>query len=529
MAKIQRVRNDQGEVTGYRSQPRHPLTGRKVSITGATEGEVRRRLTELQVLRRDRLAGASPEEIQEAYARRVMRPKKLSERWRQWLVVHRDSTGFAPRKSSWLYRVEPHFGDCVPAELTPSRMAEWQVSLKKKYAQKTIVEAYWLLVALIKPAIHDGELTALPWGDWRPDRPLPAERAEAASWEEWLLLVSAALSFSRERWERGTYCDAFQALVVMGLTGIRQAEAAGLGWDCLELDRRDTPAILTVRWQARKGWWRRSDDRPRDVPKGKRRRAQVMHASAAEVLRRHREELRRRGWYRDDGPVFPCHEGQWRRSAYVIRSETLRELVRRAGLSSVEQWTGHSLRHTFCTLEANANVDLKAVMQRAGHTDVRTTLGYVHAARRLPPSPLPPLELGDYLPAAPTLVESSDGELLPAPPDLTRAAAEKVVSRQERKKGLRARESELAKASFAVVARRWIDVGAADKQLPPEVAAAKRRAYVRAYVAAQRKEPDAPKAQWQRAGKRAQYATLGAWRKALARARADAEKDDLPY
>jgi integrase len=529
MARVQRVRNERGEVVGYRSQPRHPLTGKKVSIAGATEAEVLGRLAELQRLRRDRLAGAPSEEVQEAFGRRVMRPKKLSERWREWSAVREDSSGFAPRRSSWVHRLAPHFADAVPVELKPARMARWQVALRERWSAKTVLDSYWLLVALVKLAIHDGELTDLPWGDWRPERSLPAERAEAASWEEWLLLVGAALGFSRERWGRGTYDDAFQALTVMGLTGIRQAEAAGLGWDCLELDRKDgTPAILTVRWQARKGWQRRSGDRPRDIPKGKRRRAQVMHATAAEVLRRHREELKRRGWFREDGPVFPTRGGHWRQSAYVIRTSTLRELVRRAGLQSVEKWTGHSLRHTFCTLEANANVDLKAVMQRAGHTDVRTTLGYVHAARRLPPSPLPPLELQDYLPAVPNLVESADDGLLPTAPDLTRATSEKVVARQEWQKRKRQRESDMSKASFADVARKWVSVGG-DGRLPPEVVAARRRAYVRAYVAAQREHPQAEKVVWQRAGRRAQHATVGAWHRALSRARAEAEKDEVPY
>lgn len=167
-------------------------------------------------------------------------------------------------------------------------------------------------------------------------------------------------------------------------------------------------------------------------------------------------------------------------------------------------------------------------MQRAGHTDVRTTLGYVHAARRLPPSPLPPLELQEYLPAVPNLVESADGDLLPAAPNLTRATSEKVVARQEWKKRKRKRESDMSKASFADVARGWVSIGG-DGQLPPEVVAARRRAYVRAYVAAKREHPTAEKLVWQKAGRRAQHATVGAWHKALSRARAEAEKDDLPY
>ena len=99
--RVQRVRNAEGEIIGYRSQPRHPLTGRQVSVTGKTEAEVQLRVLEIQQLRRDRAAGVSPEQITSELGRRAMRPRQLAERWRDFEAVHSARSGFTPRLSAW--------------------------------------------------------------------------------------------------------------------------------------------------------------------------------------------------------------------------------------------------------------------------------------------------------------------------------------------------------------------------------------------------------------------------------------------
>jgi len=336
----------------------------------------------------------------------------------------------------------------------------------------------------------------------------------AGTWEEWKALVAAALNRSREKWERGTYDDTFQAFVTMGLTGLRQGEAAGLAWDCLDLDG-DGTHVLTVRYQARKGWARRSrDGRPRDLPKAKRARSQILHPTVVDVLRRQAQELERRGWYRWDGPVFPTRGGRWRQTGYVVRTDTMREIVRAAGLDGAERWSGHSLRHTFCSLEANANTDLKAVAMRAGHGDIRTTMGYVHAGRLLPRSPLPAMDL---------IVETP---LLAGATRPEEATTERVARATERAKEKRAKQDSDARASFADVAHLWANQGRTDDELPREVRAAMRRAYVRGYVAAQRKSGQGGKSAWKKAGAHARHATLGAWKRALGRARASLEKEE---
>jgi site-specific recombinase XerD len=51
--------------------------------------------------------------------------------------------------------------------------------------------------------------------------------------------------------------------------------------------------------------------------------------------------------------------------------------ARRAGLPP-QLCTAHVLRHTFCTLLAEAGVALEVIAELAGHADLRTTKLYVH-------------------------------------------------------------------------------------------------------------------------------------------------------
>jgi integrase/recombinase XerD len=54
----------------------------------------------------------------------------------------------------------------------------------------------------------------------------------------------------------------------------------------------------------------------------------------------------------------------------------IEQYAERAGLPE-DRRTPHVLRHTFCTLLAEAGAGLEVVAELAGHADVRTTKGYV--------------------------------------------------------------------------------------------------------------------------------------------------------
>ncbi len=94
---------------------------------------------------------------------------------------------------------------------------------------------------------------------------------------------------------------------------------------------------------------------------------EVKHTIAK--LEEHRESMRAKGRDVVDGPVFVNRRGTWLRPKET--GNRLRELLTAAGLPRIRLY---DLRHTSATLLLAADVNLKVVSQRLGHTDVAITL-----------------------------------------------------------------------------------------------------------------------------------------------------------
>jgi integrase len=101
-------------------------------------------------------------------------------------------------------------------------------------------------------------------------------------------------------------------------------------------------------------------------PKGGRGRVVPMTAALHDALQAHRHL---RGPYvlsQDDGALVPGH----------ILRDWLEAAQRRAGL--VVLGALHKLRHTFCSHLAMKGAPAKAIQELAGHTDLTTTMRYMH-------------------------------------------------------------------------------------------------------------------------------------------------------
>ena len=64
-------------------------------------------------------------------------------------------------------------------------------------------------------------------------------------------------------------------------------------------------------------------------------------------------------------------------------NRTLKEVIRRCGISDSRRITFHTMRHTFCTLLLAKGVPITTVAQLAGHTKIEQTQRYSHIARSM--------------------------------------------------------------------------------------------------------------------------------------------------
>jgi integrase len=296
-------------------------------------------------------------------------------------------------RAYWKHQLAPYFGELRADALTEEVMAAWVRELERRgYAPKTINAAFWIVCATLRRAHRRGELASLPWGDWRPPaairRRVPAAARSLA--ELGALLRTARAMDDEER--RGPPCarDLAERIAVLALCGLRQGEAAALGWDRVDLPR----GLLTIDRAALDGWRVRwpQKERPDFPPKGRRAATLSLHPLAAAALAHQREKLARLGWLRPDGPVFPVQPaGTWRANATCIKPELFAIVVRRAGVPDPDRWVVHSLRHSFATLEIAAGTPLRDVQARTRHATLEQLDAYAHTTRDLPPSRIDPM------------------------------------------------------------------------------------------------------------------------------------------
>jgi integrase len=77
-------------------------------------------------------------------------------------------------------------------------------------------------------------------------------------------------------------------------------------------------------------------------------------------------------YFRDERYVFAL-------SSLVEKRKLVATYRRRAGISKLVG--PHALRRTFATAKAQQGVDVYQLKEWMGHTDVNTTMGYVHRAK----------------------------------------------------------------------------------------------------------------------------------------------------
>lgn len=423
IGRAQAKRTAAGTYTCQLADPVRP--GQKMRVTASTLGEFEARVSSIQEVRRGLTLGMlSPEEARKRLGRLQTGTCTVDSLFALFRESSRKRWG-KKAESVWNHRLAPYFSGKRAWELTEDVMRAWEAQeLDCKLSRHTIANAFYVIKKSYRLGLARGLVDVIPWKEWHPKYPSKrgARREACRNVEELALLLHAG----RERDERmrslGRPQDAcvLVKLLALTLSGLRQGEAAALGWDDLELEA-NVPT-MHIKHAVQENWWRDNPQwpRPLDPPKTGVHDPIALNEDLILTLRSHRQALMRMGWYRPDGPVFPGRRGAWRRQPSVLDPETMRELVTAAGLPNVAKWVTHSTRHSYSTLEAAGaaanGIGLRSVMERTRHASMEVLEGYVHAAER-----------GRVRSQIPSLLAAA-GAVLPQPSDVGPAVGASLPS-----------------------------------------------------------------------------------------------------
>ncbi len=522
------VRDADGNVVGWKTQWRNPVSKRRETIRAENEIEGLALLAERRgIVRRMRAKLITPDEAAAKLAHTAARPAayKFSECWRDYVSGGEQKGAAWKKKLAGIYekRLQKKFGHLAVCEMNFPVMETWVKEVEKPVGdlkRRTVANYFLLIRAAVRYAVKAGRLTSVPWGEFdvrdneSGRRNVGKKRGAAVTFDELWRLVEVAREDDRFVAAHcpGRIPDLTVRLVLMTWLALRRGEAGALRW----CDIRRSPSgdyTVEIGTAAREGWASGVHPKMRaaatpDAPtKTGEVRWGAIHSGglAAQVLEEQRALLMRKGFYREDGPVFPDKNGNFR-ARDVIRPKKLRSLAARAGLPHPERWVQHSTRHSGCTIHLVAGLPIRDVMALAGHASVQTLEGYMGRAS----GSVPTHRLDAAMVATGQLPEGPKAPLALPPGPVPEATEPRAVPLPEVHTGHLARAAYDAKyfgrkvASTEVAWEQWLASGApmeertrgkatgdaVMKAAPPEVREAASDAGRRARKRREKERPD---------------------------------------
>jgi integrase len=261
--------------------------------------------------------------------------------------------------------------------LTAPRVARHFRALTERQAWASVEVAFVMLTAAARHAAEQGWIVHKPWGMWTPAKPTHPKRqaqrdACRTDGERARLLEACAPMPLKER-----------VAIACGLyLGLRAGEIAGLEQGDVEFFPNPVPWVrVRIVRQYNRHALKRGEIRTVDAgPELARMLLELVSARP-----RYFQQLKTH-------PLFPNARGvHYPMGGDVINVEHLRSAVARAGLGDPKRWSLHSLRDSFCTIEAQAcGGDLVKLKERTGHRSFTSVMRYLRRfereAPRLPPA-----------------------------------------------------------------------------------------------------------------------------------------------
>ena len=371
--------------TYVRAHPRHPLTGKQFVVRARTARELEALLHRIDSLREElRLSMISEADVDKALRRiryGAVTLGKVAESYSRRVDLSPDTLSTARSMIAGPLR---ELAPLALDELEAPALSKHFERLSGRMSRRSLTSTWWMLKAFVRHAAERGWTSRVPWGAWKPrlragqpGRPLRECCRNAPELEQ---LLAAAQDVDEEDLAGGRPYRALTAkIAAAAYLGLRQGELAGLEWHDLIPDH--------CRVRIARQW---------DGARLKAGDAGEIDAEPVlfDILGRHAERL---GLAQDGrsirplgSPVFPAPGSRrpagaahYARGSETIPLETLRAIVRRAGLPNPARWTAHSMRDTFVTMKAQERPgDLEWLRQQSRHASIASLVRYLRSFER---------------------------------------------------------------------------------------------------------------------------------------------------
>jgi integrase len=316
--------------------------GRRYSVYGRTETEVRQKLAELE----RKLATDQPPPVGR------MTVQELCERW-----LRTERKRWKP-KTYYDYRwnleryVYPVLGRVQLAKLSADRLQRFFDSLPGRSA------------SLVFRIMHRCFVVAVRWGFVSQN---PCDRVVAPSYQPPPVELPDADSLARLFQHCLESDDPYAGLVGLSLlTGLRRGEITALRWSDIDLDTGRIDVVRSGQWIA--GQWIETEPKTRSG-----RRTVSVGEQGIRLLRRQKAavaqlKLQAGPNWQEHGLVFPRADGRPLTPSQVAAA--VKGLCKAAGVPPLRH---HSLRHASASLTLLAGVPLTEVSRQLGHANVSIT------------------------------------------------------------------------------------------------------------------------------------------------------------
>ncbi|MFC1526031.1 tyrosine-type recombinase/integrase [Candidatus Latescibacterota bacterium] len=273
--------------------------------------------------------------------------------------THRNHMSYARKVVAWLKETAPNLGD-----LTFDDVQEYQGRLEAQYARWTVFQYLTKLRLLLDQAVSLGMLAANPARELNLRQPKPVDSRRALNEDEIGTLLE--MSLHHRQWING----GLPTITRLGLyAGLRNEEMCWLKWDCIDAANR----IITIKEatleETGQVW----------VPKDYEMRRIDVKPACTDYLAEERRRQESEGLL---GP-FIMPGGGSRRPGFRNKplstdapQQAFAKMIAAEGMD--RRVTVYSLRHTYATMALRAGVDLRTLQQRMGHSDIKTTMEYLH-------------------------------------------------------------------------------------------------------------------------------------------------------